>query len=220
MATAADEHTLTVCDVRTGKPIDTFTVSDTSITSFFWGEEDRALIVGCADGSLRLLDATSGEITRRIEAHDGAVSRAILTAQRDTLVTACTQTGSIKVWEWPSASLRFELTDTAGPNSIAVSPDGRRLIAGGRSNIIPLWDLRSGHRITIVGTDRGAIQSVAFSPDGRSIVACGEGHVLRIWETRPPSSVGLDGRYLRDTERRKNRRELLELDREPASVQE
>ena len=220
LATAADEHTLTVCDVRTGMPSKTFTIPDTSITSVNWGEGDKALIVGCADGTVRLLDTTSGEITRRIEAHEGPIMHAILTAQRDTLVTACIQTGSIKVWEWPSGTLRFELTDTAGPISIAVSPDGRRLIAGGNSNIIPLWDLRSGRRITTVGTDRGAIRSVAFSPDGRSIIACGESHAVRIWETTSPSTAGLDGRYLRDAERRKNRRELLELDRDISSTQD
>ena len=93
----------------------------------------------------------------------------------------------------------------------AVSPDGRRLIAGGSDKTIPLWDMRSGRRITTVGRAWAMIRAVAFRPDGRSIIACGEDHSLRIWETAAASSIGLEQRYLRDTERQRHRRELLEL---------
>ena len=68
--------------------------------------------------------------------------------------------------------LRTINTDVRGFYSLAVSPDGKQLLAGSWGNsIFGLWNLNTGKRVrqfTLPGNSSGP---VAFSPDGRMIAA-------------------------------------------------
>jgi hypothetical protein len=64
--------------------------------------------------------------------------------------------------------------------SMAVSPDGRRIVSGSDDDTVAVWDLESGHRLASLMLE-GQVLCVAWHPDGRSIlVADGHGNLYRL----------------------------------------
>jgi WD40 repeat protein len=72
---------------------------------------------------------------------------------------------------------------TAGPDRVALSPDGTRLActAGGNGNGVALWDVRGKTRLGLL-PEAPFPRGLAFTPDGKHIVVMGRDDT-RIYET-------------------------------------
>ena len=66
--------------------------------------------------------------------------------------------------------------------SVAFSPDGTILAAGGLDNTIQLWDPVTGqHKDTLTGhTD--FIRNIVFSPDGNTLASASQDETVRLWD--------------------------------------
>src|SRR5262249_4984568 len=71
--------------------------------------------------------------------------------------------------------------DSGGFWSIAISPDGQRLAAGGEQ--VKIWDIRTGQELhTLTGFNKIAYR-VAFSRDSRHLVSAHWDKAVRVWDT-------------------------------------
>ena len=74
----------------------------------------------------------------------------------------------------PSPSIPPRTGIGGGSNTMAFSPDGRRIVSSGSDNALRIWDAGTGTPIgaPLTGhTDQ--VESAAFRPDGRRIVSGG-----------------------------------------------
>lgn len=84
------------------------------------------------------------------------------------------------------------IVDTGSPvNSIAFSPDGTRILTGGRDQTVRVWDARTGQAIgePLRGLE-GMASSVAFSPDGARIVFGGRDGTVQVWDAQSGQLLG------------------------------
>jgi uncharacterized protein YjiK len=84
------------------------------------------------------------------------------------------------------------ITQDASTFSLAFSPSGGLMAAGGADDAIHLWDLRTPVHIstqTLVG-DSGFVRSVAFSPDGRTLVSGSSDTTVRLWDVATATELG------------------------------
>jgi WD40 repeat protein len=72
--------------------------------------------------------------------------------------------------------------------SVAISPDGRRLVTAGADGIARVWDLDDPAKepVVLLGHE-GSITAVAISPDGRRLVTAGGDKTARVWVLNDPA---------------------------------
>jgi WD40 repeat protein len=66
--------------------------------------------------------------------------------------------------------------------SVAVSPDGQRIITGSQDCTARVWDAASGQSLLILWGHSDEIKNVAVSPDGRWIVTGSRDCTVRLWD--------------------------------------
>jgi WD40 repeat protein len=73
---------------------------------------------------------------------------------------------------------------TAPVESLAFSPDGKRLVSAGGDGdqAIKVWNVANGRELLTFREHVRRIERVAWSPDGRKIASASWDHTLRVWE--------------------------------------
>ncbi len=81
--------------------------------------------------------------------------------------------------------------------SVAFSPDGRRIVSGSADKSIRVWDADTGHEIMTLEGHGGIVTSVAYSPDGQVIGSGNQDQTIKIWDANT-------GREIKSFEQRQN----------------
>jgi WD40 repeat protein/DNA-binding SARP family transcriptional activator len=103
--------------------------------------DGRALALGAADGSVRLLDLETGRLRAAAGRHDAAVTDLRFTPDSRMLVTAGGD-GRVNVWDVAAATRVESFAGHAGAVSgIVISPDGRTVYSAGEDGNVVVWDL-------------------------------------------------------------------------------
>jgi WD40 repeat protein len=76
-------------------------------------------------------------------------------------------------------------------NSVAFSPDGRRIVSGSQDKTIRLWDATTGQEIGAPLTGHtDEVTSVAFSQDGLRVVSGSLDKTVRLWDATAGREIG------------------------------
>jgi len=78
---------------------------------------------------------------------------------------------------------------TGGVRSVAVTPDGQRLVTGGDDGTARVWDAVSGGELLTLKGNSGPVYSVAVTSDGRRLITGSADGTVKIWEAASPEQV-------------------------------
>jgi WD40 repeat protein len=172
VTTRFDEETV-VSDARTLRPLKRLPVGAEQAAL---GPDDRTMLVGGRDGSVRFLDLDTGTVRRASGRHAGAVVESAFSADGRTAITAG-EDGQLIVWNVTRASAGETLEGHAGQiTGLAISRDSSTLYTTGLDGKLLIWDLAGASRLGRpfkAGRASPEIPRYALSPDGR-VLALGQ----------------------------------------------
>jgi WD40 repeat protein/DNA-binding SARP family transcriptional activator len=189
LVTSSEDSPTVIRDARTLRPLKRLSFrAEQAVLS----PDDRTMLVGGSDGSVRFLDLVSGTVRTASGRHDGAVVRAIFSADGRTAVTTAQDNRAI-VWNVERATAEEMLEGHAGQvTGLELSRNGKSLYTAALDGTVLIWDLGDARRLGRpfdVGGDSQVevphrrpsypelshpILSYGMRPDGR-ILAAGHG---------------------------------------------
>jgi WD40 repeat protein len=93
----------------------------------------------------------------------------------------------------PSAKDRARLQTFTGHSesvcSVALHPDGKRLLSGGADGKIKFWDIESGQCLRTLDGHQDWVQSIALSPDGRYLASGGRDALVKVWDVQSGATL-------------------------------
>jgi WD40 repeat protein len=144
------------------------------------------LASGSNDHTVKLWDVQTGEVKRPLAGHDFIVGAVAFSPDGQTLVSGAWD-DTVKLWDVNSGRLKTTIKTSNGVFAVAVSPDGKLLATGGRSNEHPennleLWEMPTGKPRGLLKGHTDAVFSLAFSADGSILASGSSDNTVKLWD--------------------------------------
>jgi WD40 repeat protein len=180
--TTADDHTIRIWEVRSGKPRLGLKGHTAGVTSLALTADGRTLASGSYDGTIRLWDIKTGTPLRKlnvVNAHNRHTT-ALAFAPNGKVLAVGGDGGEVKLWDVTRGRPMTAWRRSAGAVSgLAFGPDGKVLYWGTTSEkVVHAWMI-AGLR-PVRQWPAGGTVALALSADGRTLVT---GPWLTMWDT-------------------------------------
>ncbi len=198
--------TINLWDLADGKNIATLKEQPDLVAYSAFSPDGKTLASSGAfkrGGVIKLWDITSGKDKTIFQDSDHLIGSVLFSPDGKTLVWAM-EHATIKIWDVAAGKIKTTLKgDTLKGEgfliSIAISPDGKTLAAGGGfpksgGGVINLWDMAGGKKRSFQKEDTPLVWSVAFSPDGKTLAsangAATDPGEIKFWEVATGETTG------------------------------
>lgn len=162
-------------------------------TAAAFGPDGRSLAIGGADGSLRLVDADTGEQQLAlIGSFSTALSGIAFSPDGSRLLGSDWE--NAVVWDTNSGQPLVQISGFLGIKT-AFTPDGSRLIMSSQEGIVKVWDVESGEELFALAGSQ-PIYNLAINPRcdskltwcGTHLATATRDFTARVWDISPAGS--------------------------------
>jgi WD40 repeat protein len=183
-----NDTAIDLCDLSTGRKVQGIAV-DEAVRSLAFSPDDRQLLVGGINGSVKLWDVQNGTPVKTFftSKAERAANLVAFSPDGKKLFNG-TDDNRIHVWDAASGKELQNLRMLIGPvTAMAVSPDGRRVAGGSYSELtIKQWDVDSGKELRKLETGLEGrfttANDVKYSPSGDGTIMATAKNQIDIWD--------------------------------------
>jgi len=196
LASVGMDGQLIVWDALNGEKLLTYQDEIGGLKSVAYSPDGKLLAVGNTGdfnnpvGDVKLLDATTGEVLRRLPAYPGWVWSLAFSPDLERFASVHFW-GTGKVWDVSTGEELTSLDGLTSGFSLAFSPDGKILATGGGEGIVHLWDAHSGVPLFPLTGPADPVFGLAFSPDGKYLALSSFDGVARVYVIPPEDLLAL-----------------------------
>jgi WD40 repeat protein len=171
LASAGDDTTVCLWDLANGQLLRTLTGHQRAIRCVAFHQDGRRLASGSEDGTVRLWDTATGEGDILCKGPNLNFNGVAFSADGKTLALA-TQVdrngGSMVLWDMVTRDVRLPPLPIPGAWCVAISPDGKSVVAGGNGAVLRRWDTATGQTLADWRDEKALqVRCVSFHPAGR-----------------------------------------------------
>ena len=178
--TAGVDGTVRLWDAATGHSRSAL-VSDDEVWAIALSRDGKLLATGSMKGEIRLWDRDTLQRVGTLTGHDELVTSMAFGAGGE--LASASFDGTVRIWRGPRWAQAARL-DLPGVEvwSVAISPDGRTLAAGGSGATLRLFQLGSAEApIDLDGHERDVI-GLDFADDGTTLASTSRDTSLQLWD--------------------------------------
>jgi WD40 repeat protein len=181
LATAGDDATVRVWDVRTWKQVLTLTGHSGVVHEVAFSPDGTRIATASYDDTARVWDAATGAELLIMSGHAGNVTDVAFSPDGAMLATS-SDDHTARIWDARSGEELLTLgTHTGAVLGIAFSPDGRYLATASDGSMGRVWDLDTGQ--LLLYSRHGLFTSdVVFSPDGMRLFTARDDTTIKVWD--------------------------------------
>ena len=143
LASAAADKMARLTDLSTGKLARTFEGHTQGVLAVSWSPDGRTLATAGADALVKLWDAITGDRKKNIEGYEKEVTAVHFVGAGGTLVTS---SGDSKVRLLAADGNQVRVFPDVADfmDAVAVSADGKIVVAGGQDSVLRVWNAADG----------------------------------------------------------------------------
>ena len=189
-ASGGSDGRVLLWDSQTGAPIHEgeWHLSPFGVNSIEFDSDGAQMIIGFVDGSSRIINLASGDVTTLSVSASDQVYHAIFGPGGHYVVTA-SEDGAIRSWDiTPGKSLyqrdlddHFIGSHQGSAYRLDLDSTGQLLASAGADGKIIMWDVATGKRVGTISASNVSVNSVKFSPNGRLLAAADDNGIVRIY---------------------------------------
>lgn len=159
------------------------------IFSVAFSPDGKWLASAGRDKTIRLWNAETGAVHRKLEAHTDIVWSVGFRPDSKQMVSASSD-ATVKVWDtasWKEVH-SLQINASSPMRWAAFAPRGYRLAACNANGGIAVWYPGKPQKATIWTCGNDLLYSIAFSPDGKQLASAGFVHV-RVWDVETGQKI-------------------------------
>ena len=193
--------TARIWDLATGRPLVTMAGHTQDLSSVAFSPAGTEVITTSPDKTARVWDAVSGRALAKLEVAE-QVNAAVFTADGAFAIVGSGDPGlgqapgshrqTVHRWDWRADKVTASIDgrDGGAVMSVAISPDGRRIVLSGSSQLMAhVWDDRLETRICVTTHQSDPIDQVFFTADSRRVVGTLWDGTVRVWDAETGDSL-------------------------------
>jgi WD40 repeat protein/tRNA A-37 threonylcarbamoyl transferase component Bud32 len=180
LASASDDKTVKLWDVRSGRELRTLSGHSNEVASVIFSPDGLLLASASDDKTVKLWDTKSGQELRTLGGHSDRVTNVIFKPD-GLLLASVSKDRTIKLWDVHSGQeVHTPAKHSFHGGAVIFSPDGLLVASAGSDKTTKLWDVKTGQEVrSLMG-----VGYWSFSPDGLLLASGGAYNTVHLWNAK------------------------------------
>ena len=188
LATAAGDGVARIWDSTSGDELFALSGHHADIFHVEFSPDGSLLVTVSPDGTAKIWDLASGTELLTLDQGEDAVPYWVAFSPDGSRIAVANTAdiedlgGWASIWDVATGEMILSLPrQSAFVNSVAFSPDGRRLVTTGDDQTARVWDANTGEELLTLYGQTTNVANAAYSPDG-SHIATVTGSEVKVWD--------------------------------------